>query len=93
MYLHNVSQADSVVRSMTAAQWTARNYTLRSGELGIETDTGKQKAGTGYRWNDTAYFTPAGFTGEVVYLDVALDEDQILSFVNGVLVTKAQYVQ
>lgn len=83
MYLSNVSQADAIVRSMTAAQWTARNYVLRTGELGIETDTGKQKAGEGKPWLSTSYFTPTGFTGQVTILDAA--GEHVFTFANGLL--------
>ena len=56
-YLGNVRASDSIIRSMTAAQWTAGNYEMLSGELGIESDTGKQKAGNGNRWNNTDYLS------------------------------------
>jgi hypothetical protein len=44
-----------LVRSYTAAEWTAANYHLLSGELGIETDSGKQKVGIGLQWSQTPY--------------------------------------
>lgn len=44
----------------TAAQWTAKNPILALGEIGIETDTGLFKVGTGAAWNDTVYSTNTG---------------------------------
>lgn len=44
------------VRRGTAAQWTAANPTLSSGEFGLETDTGKGKIGDGATaWNSLNY--------------------------------------
>lgn len=44
------------VRKGTAAQWTSANPTLLSGEIGYETDTGKQKMGDGTTaWTSLAY--------------------------------------
>lgn len=44
------------LRRGTAAEWTAANPTLASGEPGRETDTGKQKTGDGATaWNSLAY--------------------------------------
>lgn len=84
MYLGNVSQSDAIVRSMTAAQWTAGNYLLRKGELGIESDTGKQKAGEGKPWSSTSYFTPGGVTTQI---NIADDGGtlHVLTFTNGIL--------
>jgi hypothetical protein len=43
-------------RRDTAANWTSNNPTLAAGELGLETDTGKIKIGTGSTaWTDLAY--------------------------------------
>jgi len=51
-------------RRGTAAQWTAANTTLASGEMGIETDTAKFKIGTGSTaWNSLAYGGIQGYTG------------------------------
>jgi len=51
------------IRNGTAAQWTSANPTLAAGEVGIETDTKKQKFGDGTTaWNSLAY---AGGTGTV----------------------------
>ena len=41
-----------------AADWTSNNPTLLSGEIGIETDTGKFKIGPG-AWNSLDYFAAA----------------------------------
>jgi hypothetical protein len=51
------------IRNGTAAQWTSANPTLAAGEVGIETDTRKQKFGDGTTaWNSLSY---AGGTGTV----------------------------
>jgi hypothetical protein len=42
----------------TAADWTSNNPTLLSGEIGIETDTGKFKIGPGV-WNSLSYHASA----------------------------------
>lgn len=44
----------------TAANWTSVNPVLKSGQIGIETDTNKFKFGTGANWNSTAYVTTPG---------------------------------
>lgn len=46
---------DKLIRSKTAAQWTAGNFHLAQGELGIESDTGRKKVGEGKLWNSTDY--------------------------------------
>jgi hypothetical protein len=44
------------LRRDTAANWTSTNPTLASGEMGIETDTGKFKIGNGSTaWTSLAY--------------------------------------
>jgi len=44
------------LRNGTAAQWTAANPTLAAGEVGIESDTKKQKFGDGTTaWNSLGY--------------------------------------
>jgi hypothetical protein len=54
-----------LIRSKTAAQWTADNPYLHRGDLGVESDTGKEKYGTGDRWNSTSY-SPAVDDANVV---------------------------
>ena len=52
------------IRRDTASDWTSANPTLAQGELGLETDTLKLKAGTGTTaWNSLGYYTlaTAGF--------------------------------
>jgi hypothetical protein len=44
-----------VIWSKTAAQWAAQNPYLSRGDLGVESDTGKEKLGTGDRWADIGY--------------------------------------
>lgn len=44
------------LRNDTAANWTSVNPILAVGEIGIETDTGRQKVGNGgTAWNSLAY--------------------------------------
>lgn len=46
------------IRRDTASNWTSTNPTLASGELALETDTGKLKAGDGSTaWTSLAYYT------------------------------------
>lgn len=56
-------------RRGTAAQWSAANTTLASGEMGIETDTSRFKVGNGSTsWNSLSYGGiqgPTGNTGPV----------------------------
>lgn len=52
------------LRRGTAAQWTSANPTLASGELGLETDSGKFKVGDGATaWTTLAYATGTGYGG------------------------------
>ena len=45
------------IRRDTASDWTSVNPTLTSGELGLETDTGKMKVGDGSTaWTSLAYY-------------------------------------
>lgn len=46
---------DKLIRTKTAAQWTAGNFHLAQGELGIESDTGRKKVGEGKLWSSTDY--------------------------------------
>lgn len=46
------------VRRDTAANWTSANPTLNAGEIGLETDTGSFKIGSGSTWNLTPYSSP-----------------------------------
>lgn len=49
------------LRRGTAAEWTAANPILASGEEGHETDTGKRKIGNGTQtWNDLSYLFGGG---------------------------------
>ena len=51
--------ADKIqIRRDTASNWTSANPTLAQGELGLETDTSKIKAGTGSTaWTSLGYYT------------------------------------
>jgi len=54
------------VRRDTAANWTSSNPTLAAGELGLETDTSKIKAGDGTTaWTSLAYVAGGGGGGSV----------------------------
>lgn len=46
---------EPLIRQKTAADWAAGNYLLLTGELGIESDTGRRKVGEGKLWNSTDY--------------------------------------
>ena len=57
------------IRRDTAANWTSANSVLAQGELGIQTDTGKLKAGDGSpAWSSHSYYT-LGTTGAAMYSD------------------------
>lgn len=71
------------LRIQTAAEWATKNPFLDMNDLGIESDTGKQKVGVGKRWEDTGYFTPAGDT--VTATITAAAGDHVFTFVNGIL--------
>jgi len=52
------------LRKGTAAQWTSANPILASGEVGYETDTGKQKIGDGMTaWTALAYYHDPDLSG------------------------------
>jgi len=56
------------LRRDSAASWTSNNPTLSAGEIGVETDTGKFKIGTGAAaWAALGYAAvlPANFTEDV----------------------------
>lgn len=77
------------IRSKTAAQWSAENPYLDRGDLGIESDTGKEKYGVGDRWSATSY-SPAVDNTNVVKSDTTgiTGADQILNIVS---LTQAEY--
>lgn len=58
------------LRNGTASAWTSANPTLASGEVGVETDTFKIKAGNGsLAWNSLSYIggTPAGSSTQIQF--------------------------
>jgi len=58
------------LRNGTASAWTTANPTLASGEVGVETDTFKIKAGNGsLAWNSLSYIggTPAGSSTQIQF--------------------------
>ena len=68
------------IRRDTASAWTSANPTLAQGELGLETDTTKLKAGDGTTaWTSLAYYTlgTVGFlaTGDIGSTVQAYDAD------------------
>ena len=78
-------------RLATAAEWTAANTMLLPGEIGRETDTGKEKTGAGdgngtvgtTRWNDLAYDDHGGASVSVVDDLVTNDATKALSAKQG----------
>jgi hypothetical protein len=53
------------LRRGTAAEWVTRNTLLLPGEVGYETDTGRQKIGDGVtRWNQLPYWAAGGVLPE-----------------------------
>ena len=84
-YLGNVRASDSIIRSMTAALWTAGNYELSSGEFGIESDTGKQKVGVGKRWADTAYLPMGNGVTDTIYIEDVNSNMHTVTIVNGII--------
>ena len=60
------------VRRDTAANWTTNDPTLKAGEFGYETDTGKLKVGDGSTaWTSLDYITGAGSDAFTVKIDAA----------------------
>lgn len=51
------------LRRDTAANWTSTNPTLTQGEVGVETDTGKFKIGTGSTAWTSLKYASGGATG------------------------------
>lgn len=52
------------LRRGTASQWESANPTLAEGEIGVATDTGQFKIGTGTTpWNSLSYGGLVGATG------------------------------
>jgi hypothetical protein len=46
----------SNTKKLTSVEWAEENPTLRANELGVESDTKKQKLGDGFtRWNELSY--------------------------------------
>ena len=61
------------LRRSTAAQWTAANPVLFSGEAGYETDTGKFKIGDGTSaWSALYYFTTVSSSALDALVDVTI---------------------
>lgn len=59
-----VQKARVLLRARTAAEWTTLNEVLRNKELGIESDTGRDKLGDGVTpWNSLPYRNAGGAGG------------------------------
>ena len=66
------------IRRDSASNWTSANPTLASGELGLETDTTKLKAGDGATaWASLGYYT-LGLAGYAIGSDVQAYDATIL---------------
>lgn len=83
-------------RRDTAANWTSTNPTLAAGELGLETDTGKFKYGTGSTaWTSLAYANGGGaipqsqVTNLTTDLAAKADTTAVVSRTNGTVTTAA----
>ena len=73
------------VRRGTSAEWTIANPTLKLGELGLETDTGKYKAGDGVTaWASLAYTIGADGVAATIAVGALeiVDWDDPLEIVN-----------
>lgn len=67
------------MRRGTAAQWTSVNPTLASGEHGFETDTGKEKIGTGSTaWVALPYLTDMVGAGTTAALAGKVDDNTLV---------------
>lgn len=55
-----------LIRSKTAAQWSTEDPYLSRGDLGVESDTGKEKVGVGAKWSATSYQPPVDATAPTV---------------------------
>jgi len=76
-------------RRDTAANWTAADPTLLSGEIGLETDTGAIKIGDGATaWTSLGYFLPGGSVSDADYGDIVVTSSgTVWSIDTGVLDT------
>jgi len=66
MALTGIYRVQALRRAGTAADWTAENIVLTTGEIGVETDSGKSKIGDGVSaWSALAYVAtaPGGGSG------------------------------
>lgn len=78
-----------LIRSKTAAQWTSENPYLHRGDLGVESDTGKEKLGVGNRWASTSYQPAVDDANVVRSITTGITgADQITNMVS---LTQAEY--
>lgn len=76
------------LRRDTAANWTSTNPTLAQGEVGLETDTGKLKIGTGTTaWTSLAYFANSFTASQISDVTATAAE---LNILDGVTATAAE---
>ena len=73
------------IRRDTASNWTSVNPTLSNGELGLETDTKKLKAGDGSTaWTSLAYYTLAT-AGYITETSTATLTNKTINYANNTL--------
>lgn len=77
-------------RAGTASEFTTKNPVLAKGEIGLESDTGRQKIGDGStRWSVLSYLPQETGTGGVVITASNGSRFQVTVDVDGSLVTTA----
>jgi hypothetical protein len=67
-----------LVIQRTAAEWGTQNPFLARGDLGAESDTGREKIGVGLKWSDTPY-KPVGPIFKLKLADQALASSTTLT--------------
>jgi hypothetical protein len=78
-------KADIVMR--TAAQWTSIDPYLNKNDLGVESDTGKQKVGVGLKWSATPHLPMSSGLSDVVSFTDGNDNQHTVTIVNGSIVS------
>ena len=78
------SDFKSDIVSRTAAQWTAMDPHLDKNDLGVESDTGKQKVGVGKKWSDTAYLPMGNGVTDTIYIEDTNGQHAV-AIVNGII--------
>lgn len=76
------------LRRGTASQWTSANSILNSGEIGVETDTGKFKIGNGSTaWSSLSYSGDVTLTGTQTLTNKTLASPTFTGTVSGITKT------